>query len=335
MITSASDLPSEAAGATGSVAKRSGPVVPASFFGMPLGVLALGILWRAAADAWPVPPMIGESLIAVGAVLWFVVAVFWASKWLYARREAAAELEHPIQCCFVGLAGVTALLISIGATPHVRVLGIVFAIVGGVWVVAFSLWRTGRLWMGGRDHSATTPVLYLPSVAGGFVLASALGALGNPDAGQFAFCAALFSWLAIESVLLHRLYTLPEMPAPLRPTLGIQLAPPAVGAVAYLNVGGGQPDFVAHALIGYALMQMLILLRLWPWLRAAGPSLGWWAFSFGLAALPTAAAKLVAHGDHGVIAPLAAILTVVGTLAILAIAAMTLTLLARGKLLPK
>ena len=132
------------------------------------------------------------------------------------------------------------------------------------------------------------------------MLASALASLGSPDAGQLAFGAALFSWLAIESVLLHRLYTLPEMPAPLRPTLGIQIAPPAVGAVAYLNVGGGQPDFVAHALIGYGLLQLLILAKLWPWLRAAGPSPGWWAFSFGLAALPTAAVKLVTHGDHGI-----------------------------------
>jgi tellurite resistance protein len=211
----------------------------------------------------------------------------------------------------------------------------VFVFLGGAWVAAFSLWRTGRLWMGGRDHSATTAVLYLPSVAGGFVLASALASLGWPDAGQLAFGAALFSWLAIESVLLHRLYTLPEMPAPLRPTLGIQIASPAVGAVAYLNVGGGQPDFVARALIGYALLQFLILARLWPWLRAAGPTPGWWAFSFGLAALPTAAVKLVAHGDRGIMAWLAPLLSAVGTLAIFAIAAMTLVLLARGKLLSK
>jgi hypothetical protein len=36
---------------------------------------------------------------------------------------------------------------------------------------------------------------------------------------------------------------------------------PAVGAVAYLTVGGGAPDIVAYALIGYALLQGLLLLR--------------------------------------------------------------------------
>lgn len=311
------------------------PVVPASFFGIPLGILALGLLWRSAADVWPVPSAIGEGLIAFGALVWCAVAAFWAAKWLYARKDAADELEHPVQCCFVGLAGVTALLISIGAAPHLRVAAMLFAALGGVWVLGFALWRTGRLWMGGRDHGATTPVLYLPMVAGGFVAASALAALGQPDAGQFAFGAAFFSWLAIESVLVHRLYTLPEMAPPLRLTLGIQLAPPAVAAVAYLNVGGGQPDFVAHALIGYALVQGLILLRLWPWLSAAGASPAWWAFSFGLAALPTAAVKLVAHGERGFVSVLAPVLTLLGTAAILAIGVMTLVLLARGKLLPK
>ena len=114
-----------------------------------------------------VPRIIGEILIAVGALVWCVVAGFYVAKWFYAQREAAAELEHPVQCCFVGLAGVTALLIGIGATPHLKIAGMVFVLIGGAWVAAFSLWRTGRLWMGGRDHTATTPVLYLPSVAGG------------------------------------------------------------------------------------------------------------------------------------------------------------------------
>jgi tellurite resistance protein len=73
---------------------------------------------------------------------------------------------------------------------------------------------------------ATTPVLYLPTVAGGFVTGMTAAVLGAPDWGQLAFGAALFSWFAIEPVLLHRLYTGSALPAVLRPTLGIQPAPP-------------------------------------------------------------------------------------------------------------
>ena len=50
------------------------------------------------------------------------------------------------------------------------------------------------------------------------------------------------------------------------PTLGIQLAPPTVGAVAYLSLNGGAPDLAAHVLVGYGLMQALLLLCLLPWI---------------------------------------------------------------------
>jgi tellurite resistance protein len=75
-------------------------------------------------------------------------------------------------------------------------------------------------------------------LAGGFVTAGVSAALGYPDWGQRAFGVALFSWFAIESVLLHRLHTVETLPIALRPTLGIQLAPPVVGAVAYLAING-------------------------------------------------------------------------------------------------
>lgn len=102
-------------------------------------------------------------------------------------------------------------------------------------------------------------MLYLPTVAGSFVSATVGAALGLADWGQLAFGAGLFSWLAMESVLLHRLLTGTEKPDALRPTLGIQLAPAPVGAVAYLSAGGGAPDLLAHALIGYGLLQVLVL----------------------------------------------------------------------------
>jgi tellurite resistance protein TehA-like permease len=47
------------------------------------------------------------------------------------------------------------------------------------------------------------------------------------DWGQVIFGGGLFSWLAIESVLLGRMLTGSELAAALRPTLGIQLAPGA------------------------------------------------------------------------------------------------------------
>jgi tellurite resistance protein len=71
-------------------------------------------------------------------------------------------------------------------------------------------------------------VLHLPTVAGRFVAGIVASGLGFHDWGQFMFGMGLFSWLAVESILLNRMYNSPSMTSKLRPTLGIQLAPPVV-----------------------------------------------------------------------------------------------------------
>lgn len=309
-------------------------LVPASFFGMPLGLTALGICWRNAAALWGLPAVVGESLIGVGGALWALLLVVYLHKWWRHRAAAAAEIAHPVQCCFVVLAGVVASLVSIGAAPYSRALAVGLFAFGAGWALVFALLRTGRLWQGARQLEMTTAALYLPLVGGGFVTGTAAAALGLADWGQLAFGAAAFSWLAIESVLLHRMYMGPAMTPPLRLTLGVQMAPPAVGATSYLSVGSGNPDFLAHALVGYGLLQALLLLRLWPWLRQAGPGPAWWSFSFASASLPTAMIKLVAHGDTGAVALLAPWVFAAGNAAIAAIAAMTAMLLFQGRLLP-
>jgi tellurite resistance protein TehA-like permease len=65
----------------------------------------------------------------------------------------------------------------------------------------------------------------------------------------------------------HRRLSLTTLP--LCATLGIQLAPPAVGAVAYLSITHGEPDLVAQALVGYGLLQALLLIRLGSWIGQA------------------------------------------------------------------
>ncbi len=306
---------------------------PASFFGMPLGILGLGLAWRGAVKLWLLPPLIAELILGLGVALWAVLAISYAAKWVYARGDALLEFEHAVQCCFIGLAPVAASLCAAAVLPYSRPLAIILFVLGGAGTLAFALFRTGRLWMGGRDPGATTAVLYLPAVAGGFVTATVASLLGWPDWGQLAFGAGAFSWLAIESVLLHRLYTGPEMPPAIRPTLGIQLAPPAVGALAYLNVGAGTPDLIVQSLIGYALLEALLLLRLTPWFRAQpfGPS--YWAFSFGAAALAGAVVRLASDGAP-VELTLAPVVFIAANLLILMLVIQTLRLLISGKLLP-
>jgi tellurite resistance protein len=311
------------------------PIIPAAFFGIVLGLAGLGNAWRAAHQVWRMPALVGEVLMALATIVWALLLLLFILRWVLAREQSLGEAHHPVQCCFIGLAGVATMLIALAALPYSSISAEILFGVGAAFTLGFALWRTGLLWRGNRDHTATTPVLYLPTVAGGFVTAIVASGLGYPDWGQFAFGAALFSWFAIESVLLHRLYTVTTLPIALRPTLGIQLAPPTVGAVAYLGINGGVPDLVAHVLVGYGLLQALLLLRLLPWIMEQPFNASYWGFTFGITALATAPIRMVAHGETGAIALLAPYLFAGANIAVGLIALGTLRLIAQRRLLPQ
>ncbi len=308
------------------------PLVPASFFGIVLGLSGLANAWRVGARIWQLPSMVGETLTFVSFAVWLLLIVLFSLKWIMAREEALKEVAHPVQCCFIGLLGVTTMLTAGGLLPYSRIGAETIFLVGAAFTLAFSVWRTGGLWHGERDIAATTAVLYLPSGAGFFVTAIVSAALGFPDWAQLFFGAGFFSWLAIESALLHRLLTGPALPPPLRPTLGIQLAPPTVGALAYMSVMQGPADTLVHAMIGYGLLQALILLRLLPWLMKDSFSPGYWAFTFGATALATAPMRLIERGDTGPMVKLAPILFIAANIVVILVAAATIWLIANRKL---
>jgi tellurite resistance protein len=310
------------------------PAVPAAFFAMVLGLAGVAYSWRAAHRIWGFPQIVGELLMLLAAAVWAVLVLLYAAKWIGRRDAALRELSDPIQCCYVGLIGVTTMLIAGGVLPYSRFAAQILFALGACFTVLFAIWRTGALWQGGRDPGTTTAVLYLPLGAGSFVMASGLGALGYVDWGQLAFGAGLFSWLAIESVLLHRLLTAQPLALALRPTMGIQLAPPTVGALAYLNVTNGAPDMLVHAMVGYGLLQALIAIRLWPWVRQQPFAAGYWAFSFGSTALATDLLRLIERGDSGAAATLAPYAFGIANVVVAALVVGTVRLSVQHRLLP-
>jgi tellurite resistance protein len=309
-------------------------VVPAGFFGIVLGLAGLGSGWRLAAHVWNVTPAVGEAVSLLAAAVWFVLIVLYVAKWIWLRAEALAEFRHPVLCCFVGIVPVTTALVGWAIRPYCYPLALVLASVGVVGQLTFSVYRTGALWKGGRDQSATTPILYLPTVAGNFVSAIVLSAFGHSSWAVPFFGAGVLSWLAIESVLLHRLYVVTELPPPLRPTLGIQLAPPAVGCAAYFGITSGPPDLFAQGLIGYALFQALVLMRLLPWIAHQPFTASYWAFSFGVSALGIDLLRCVERGDTGPLAIAAPFVFAIVNVIIGGLVVGTVLQILRGKLLP-
>jgi tellurite resistance protein len=297
-----------------------------------VGVGGLGTGWRAAAVLWGVPAAVGEGLMAIAVATWLALVLLYVAKWVWAREAALAEWRQPLLCCYVGLGPAATLLAALAVRPHAPDAARWLFVAGAAGQVAFAVWRTGALWAGGRDPPATTPVLYLPTVAGGFVLSTAASALGHATLGALAFGAGLFSWLALESVILHRLLAHAPLAVPLLPTLGIQLAPPVAGCVAYLGLAAGAPDRFALALLGYGLLQAMVLVSVVPRIRVQPFAPSYWALTFGVPALATAPARMAARGADE-LRWLAGGLFAVANVLVIGVAAGTIALAARGRLL--
>lgn len=259
--------------------------LPINYFGIILGLSALSLAWRYATPLCEGATLVSESLFAVSAMIWLAFIGAYAYKWFKSHQQLKADLQHPLLGNFVSLIPITTILIGIGLVPYNMLFGIVLISLGITIQLAFATYYIPAMWRGIHQAEMTLPAIYLPTVATNFVSATALGVLGYSELGMVFLGAGFFSWLVLEPIVLQRLHTLQPVPEPLRPMIGIQLAPAFVGCSAYLTLNGGKLDLFALMLLGYGVLQLLFLIRLLPWIFVNGFTPAMWAFSFGLASM--------------------------------------------------
>ncbi|MBB1200747.1 dicarboxylate transporter/tellurite-resistance protein TehA [Enterobacteriaceae bacterium 89] len=307
--------------------------LPAGYFGMVLGIIGMGFAWRFASTIWPVPRMIGDGLVVLAASIWALLTLAFLSRLLRFPHSVVTEMCHPVAGSFVSLFPATTMLVSIGVTPWCRSLAVGLFSVGVTLQLGYAAWQSAGLWRGAHPAEATTPGLYLPTVANNFISAMACGALGFTDAGLVFLGAGILSWLSLEPVILQRLRSGGELAAPLRTSLGIQLAPALVACSAWFAVNGGQVDVLAKMLFGYGLLQLLFMLRLMPWYLKQPFNASFWSFSFGISALASTGLRLGHASDSGFFHNLALPLFIFTNVIIALLLIRTALLLVRGGLL--
>ena len=265
------------------------PVIPASFFGIILGLVSLGDCWRAAHLAWGTTTVVPDVIMIVAAVVWVLLVVLFAAKWILRRDEALAEFHHPVQSCFIALVGVSTLLMAYLAEEKSHGLAVGIFAVGLTAELAFGARFIAHLRRGDLDVTTLTPATYLPTVAANLVASFAAAILGFHALAALLLGVGVLSWLMLESQIGFRLAFKATLPPAQRPTIGILVAPPAVACLAYLFITGGPtggvPDTFALALIGYGLFNVLVIFRDLRWLLAQPFNPSYWAFSFGLGTL--------------------------------------------------
>lgn len=310
------------------------PLIPASFFGIVLGLVGLGSAWRAAVSLWTLPAAIAETMMVFGASVWALLVTLYGLKWLFHPDEALAEINHPVQCCFVSLVPATTTLMGLVVAPHMPTIALILWITGTTGQLAFVTWRAAGLWRGGMSLESVTPVLYLPVVAGNLISSVVAGVLGLTDWGNLFFGMGVLSWLVIESVLLFRLWIAPPLPPALRPTLGILIAPPVVAAAAYLANARAPEGIVVSGLWGYGVLQLLFALRLLPWVLQQPFGASYWGYSFGATAISVAALQMALRVPESIGSAMALPAFVLSNLSIALLLSGTLMRLWQGRLIP-
>ena len=308
--------------------------VPLSFFSIPVGLLAFANTWHLGVRLWHLPQDVAQALTLAGLAAWGALLALYGRKWFTHRAEAIAEWQHPLQSSFAALVPVSGMLAALALMPWSRSAAFALLAVALLGQLGVGLALNGRMWTGGRAPELVTPAAYLPSVAQSFVAATASAAFGWTQLGLMFFGVGLLAWLALESPILQRAATGPAFPPAQRPLLGIQLAPAVVGGGSWMALTSGVPDPFAYLLLGYGLYQALLLARLLPWIRAQAFAPGYWAFSFGVAALPALAMRMAERGAGGLVAELAPLLFALSNVVFALLIGGTLRLLARGALLP-
>jgi tellurite resistance protein len=307
--------------------------VPVSFFSIPLGIAVLGGAWRAASRAYGVSPWLADALLATGAALWVGVFAAQVVKAFGARDRLREELADPVQGALAALGPASLLFLAAGVAVHERDVAMVLFWIGAAAQLALGVWAVGRWLVEPLQAKAVTPALHLPAGVGNLAVAIAAGAVGRADAGWLFFGVGAVSWLLVAGVLLARYMSAGELPAGLRPLVGLEIAPPALALAAWQSLHGAAPDAVSRALLGVALFVALVVLRISGRLREAPFGPAHWSFAFPLAALAGAALRQGASTPGSVAGALALPLFVAANAVVAVIAFRTATDLARGKLL--
>lgn len=317
-----------------SIAPRSRVVLTANLFGIPFGIGGVALCWSTAhrlvgAPSWP-----GAVLWALAALVHLVLLVAYLRN-VVGTGRAATEMSDLTFGPFTALILILPMLFGLAAADYAPRTGTAVFWIFVVLVAVYGGWLSGQWIISDLPLDRWHPGYFLPTVAGPLIAAAGCAALGHNGLARLLFGYGAVCWLVLGSIILLRLFTRPLPPTPLIPTLAIELAPPVVAGNAWFAINGNRPDTVAYVLAGYAVLMVLVQLRLVQLYVRVPFVAGVWAFGFSYAAVvPVSIRWLVAEQVESRQTVTYAMLAVV-SLGLAALVVRTVVALVRGTFLPR
>ncbi|MBR0681225.1 C4-dicarboxylate ABC transporter [Roseomonas eburnea] len=305
--------------------------LPLPLFAAPMGIGGLGLAWREAAHVLGAPGVVGEALLLAAGLAWLLIVGLHLLRMLRHPEAIGGDLRHPVRSAFAGAATIGLMILAGGLLPYARDAAAAIWLVAAGAHVAIAVWTVRGLIRAPREAASLTPPLLIPLV--GNILAPVIGAkLGFDVLSWMLFGLGALLWVLLQPLLLGRLITGPALPARLRPTLAILLAPPSVGALALagLTHGFGTAPLIA---LGLAVFIALVLLSLLPDLASGPFAMSWWGWTFPSAAFAIALQQAAAAHPVAWQAPLLWAVLVAASAILAVVAGATLRAAAQGHLL--
>jgi tellurite resistance protein len=305
---------------------------PVGLFAIPVGLFALAGAWRRAQGfGWDGSGLVSAALAWSALAILAVLLLAYGAKMLRHPQVVAGEFTHPLIGSLMALVPLSLLMCTVYFGQPQQPGWLLFtlaalALQGTVAIRIVALLTTGNM-----PAVSVTPALYVPPVAGGLVGAMALSALAYPGWAALLFGMGLASWALLEVRVLNRLFE-GAMPEALRPTIGMELAPPAVATLAAGAIWPHLPGDVLIVGLGLAAGPIVAVAARWRWWSRVPFAIGFWSFSFPIAALAGGVIEVVRRGGWP---PLVAGIALAVACAVIGfLTCRTLLLLLQGRLLP-
>jgi tellurite resistance protein len=257
------------------------PRIPPNFFGISLGLAGLAEVWILASPILGITNVIGRVLLLVAAAAWTAVAVTYFSK---GPKGVQDDWRNPIVSPFLALVVLVPTLLA-GELCQVELgAGRVLVIILSSLSVFIGGWSSGQWVVNDLYDECMHPGYLLPTATGGFIGSIAASAAHLHLLAAAWFGVGLISWLLVASIVLNRLFIRPRLSPALTPTLALEAGPPLVAGVAYHGIHGGSIDGFAALFGGYAILMIVLQLRLAPLYVGLAFTAGFWSFTFPTAA---------------------------------------------------
>lgn len=261
--------------------------LPLTFLAIPFGLSGIAGTWTIAAPALGVPEWIGLMLWGIAAASWLAILTEYFRRAARAGGSLLADLRHPFLGPFGALGPVVAILVG-GELARYWLFGGRVLVAAGVGVIAvLSAWMLAEWMTGGIDAHVFHPGNFLSILAGGLIGAIGLAEVGAHTLAVIAFWIGIFFWAILAAVILARLVAIDGLPDAVIPTLAIFSVPPSVAGIAWFAMNGQRIDVVHQVLMGLMLFLLANQLFLVPRYRRIPFGIGYWAFTFTVAAPAT------------------------------------------------